>query len=99
MTGWPSLKMSLGNIAKLWKINNKLPRSFRKDLEINIINFVIFRYITRLPNKYATYEVPFELWNHLDYLWGIDAKTILYPEIIKNMDTFSNSPKQSETCT
>jgi len=57
----------------------------------------VLRYLTRLPNKYATYEVPFELWNHLDYLWGIDAKTILYPEIIKNMDTFINSPK-SEKC-
>lgn len=51
----------------------------------------VLKYLTRLPNKYATYEVPYELWNHLDYLWGIDAKTLLYPEIIKNMDTFLNS--------
>lgn len=57
----------------------------------------VLRYLTKLPNKYATYEVPFELWNHLDYLTGIDAKTILYPEIMKNMDTFLNS-HQSEKC-
>jgi len=58
----------------------------------------VLRYLTKLPNNYATYEVPFELWNHLDYLWGIDAKTLLYPEIMKNMDTFLNSPNQSEKC-
>jgi hypothetical protein len=32
--------------------------------------------------------VPFELWNHLDYLWGRDANTILYPELLKNMKDF-----------
>ena len=48
----------------------------------------VIRYLTRVPNSIASYEVPFEQWNHLDFLWGIDAKDILYPEIIKNMDEF-----------
>ena len=58
----------------------------------------VLRFLTKLPNNYATYEVPFELWNHLDYLYGIDAKTILYPEIIKNMNAYLNTPKQPENC-
>ena len=51
------------------------------------------RYLTDLPQSYRVYEVPFDLWNHLDYLWGIDAKTLLYPEVIKNMDEFQASIK------
>jgi len=58
----------------------------------------VLRFLTKLPNNYATYEVPFELWNHLDYLYGIDAKTILYPEIIKNMNAYLNTPQQPENC-
>ena len=48
----------------------------------------VLRYLTDLPQSYSVYEVPFDLWNQLDYLWGIDAKTLLYPEVIKNMDEF-----------
>jgi len=60
----------------------------------------VLRYLTKLPNNFATYEVPFDLWNHLDYLWGIDAKTILYPEIIKNMEAFTQSLQyNTEKCT
>ena len=59
----------------------------------------VLRYLTKLPNNFATYEVPFDLWNHLDYLWGIDAKTILYPEIIKNMEAYTQSLRyNSEKC-
>ena len=41
---------------------------------------------SRLPNLYASYEVPFPKWNHLDYLWGIDAPTLVYSEVLKNME-------------
>ena len=51
----------------------------------------VLRYLTDLPQSYSVYEVPLDLWNHLDYLWGIDAKTLLYPEVIKNMDEFHAS--------
>ena len=43
-----------------------------------------------LPNLVADYLVPFADWNHLDYLWGIDAHTLVYPEILKNMEKFRN---------
>ena len=74
-------------VATYWSQNDMLAQP--KD---------VLRFLTRLPNKYATYEVPFEMWNHLDYLYGIDAKTILYPEIIKNMNAYLNTPHQSENC-
>jgi len=48
----------------------------------------LFRYMSKLQNNFATYEVPFKPWDHLDYLWGMDAKTILYPEVLKNMERF-----------
>ncbi len=41
-----------------------------------------------LPNLVANYLVPYANWNHLDYLWGIDADTLLYPEVLKNMEKF-----------
>ena len=50
----------------------------------------VLRYLSKLQNNFATYEVPFTPWDHLDYLWGKDAKTILYPEILKNMENFKN---------
>ena len=48
----------------------------------------LFRYMSKLQNNFATYEVPFKPWDHLDYLWGIGAKNILYPEVLKNMERF-----------
>jgi hypothetical protein len=41
---------------------------------------------SQLPNLYSSYEVPFAKWNHLDHLWGIDAPTLVYPEVLKNME-------------
>ena len=41
--------------------------------------------ITRLPNIFDNYEVPYENWNHLDYLWGIDAPTLVYDQVLTNI--------------
>jgi hypothetical protein len=46
----------------------------------------VLRYLTALPNPFDTYEVPYEKWNHVDFLWAIDAHTLVYPEIMKNME-------------
>ena len=43
-----------------------------------------------LPNLVANYLVPYAQWNHLDYLWGIDAHTLVYPEVLKNMEAYRN---------
>jgi hypothetical protein len=48
----------------------------------------VVRLTTKLPNLVSDYLVPFDMWNHLDYLWGIDADTLLYPEVLMNMEKF-----------
>lgn len=42
-----------------------------------------------LPNIVGDYEVPFEKFNHLDYLWGIDVVSLVYTDLINNMDKIS----------
>jgi len=46
----------------------------------------VIKLTSRLPNLYASYDVPFAKWNHLDHLWGIDADTLVYAEVLKNME-------------
>ena len=38
----------------------------------------VIRLTSELPNLFKSYEVPFPKWNHLDFLWAIDANTLLY---------------------
>ena len=46
----------------------------------------VVRLTSQLPNLVASYEVPFPQWSHLDFCWAIDADTLLYSEILKNME-------------
>ena len=46
----------------------------------------VVRLTSQLPNLVASYEVPFPQWSHLDFCWAIDADTLLYAEILKNME-------------
>lgn len=32
-------------------------------------------------------QVPYEAWNHLDFVFGIDAKLYVYDEVMKNMES------------
>lgn len=52
------------------------------------------RLTAQLPNLFASYDVPFAKWNHLDYLYGIDADTLVYPEVLKNMELVKLAGKQ-----
>jgi len=47
----------------------------------------ILRLITKLPNivNGFGYEVPYEKWNHLDFIYGIDANIYVYEEMLKVM--------------
>jgi len=47
----------------------------------------ILRLITKLPNivNGFGYEVPYEKWNHLDFIYGIDANIYVYDELLKVM--------------
>jgi len=46
----------------------------------------VIKLTSRLPNLFKSYDVPFAKWNHLDHLWGIDADTLVYAEVLKNME-------------
>ena len=46
----------------------------------------ILRLLTKLPNVAHNYEVPYDAWNHLDFIWGIDANIYVYNELLKNLE-------------
>lgn len=43
-----------------------------------------------LPNVYAKLKVPHQTFSHLDYIWGIDAKALLYDKTMSLMQRFNN---------
>ena len=43
------------------------------------------RLVRSLPNVIADHRVAFDLWNHVDFLYGIDAKVLVYEEIMRLM--------------
>ena len=40
---------------------------------------------SELPNVYKNYPVPFDQWNHLDFIYGIEAYCLLFDELQINM--------------
>jgi len=50
----------------------------------------VIKLTSRLPNLFKSYDVPFPKWNHLDHLWGMDADTLVYSEVLKNMELVRN---------
>ena len=53
------------------------------------------RLSSTLPNLVSDFQVPFAEWSHQDFIYGIDAYKLLYPELLKNMATFRTNPKMS----
>ena len=47
----------------------------------------LLKVVQGLPNTVPgmIHEVAFPAWNHLDFLWGKDADTLLYSKVINNM--------------
>jgi lysosomal acid lipase/cholesteryl ester hydrolase len=49
----------------------------------------VARLRAKLPNLVSDYLVPYKNWNHMDYLWAIDADRLVYSEVLKNLAKFS----------
>ncbi|CAG5077356.1 Similar to Lipa: Lysosomal acid lipase/cholesteryl ester hydrolase (Rattus norvegicus) [Cotesia congregata] len=45
---------------------------------------------SKLPRTYGLYRVNFTKFNHLDFLWGIDARQLLYNDIIDLINKYDN---------
>lgn len=45
----------------------------------------VFSLESKLPNVYDSFEVDWEQWNHMDFIYGIDAYTLVYPQVLDNM--------------
>lgn len=43
--------------------------------------------IDRLPNLIHTYLVPIPSWSHLDFVFGNDAPSVIYPKILEILST------------
>jgi hypothetical protein len=42
----------------------------------------------QLPNPIGSFKVPLSEFNHLDFLWGKDAKTLVYDYVIELMTKY-----------
>uniref|UniRef100_A0A1B0CJ10 Putative triglyceride lipase-cholesterol esterase n=1 Tax=Lutzomyia longipalpis TaxID=7200 RepID=A0A1B0CJ10_LUTLO len=42
----------------------------------------------RLPNSIGMFKVPFETFNHLDFMWGLDVKRLVYIDMLKLMEKY-----------
>ena len=43
----------------------------------------------RLPGLVTSQQVAWPLWQHLDFLWGIDAAPLVYRHVLRFLEDFS----------
>jgi len=46
----------------------------------------VLRTTSALPNLVKSYRVPFSSWNHLDFMYAIDAVSLVYTPMLKEME-------------
>ncbi|XP_072763179.1 lipase 3-like [Anoplolepis gracilipes] len=54
---------------------------------ISLKTNVLYLY-KQLPNAVLLEEIPYKSFNHVDFMWSIDAKTLLYDHLIEVMQKF-----------
>ena len=53
-------------------------------------------YLIQLPNIFDAFTVPFEQFNHLDFLWAIDLDTLLFPRLLENINAAETAYRNEE---
>jgi len=48
----------------------------------------VYRFANAMPNLVKIQRVNHDKWNHVDFVWGIDADTLLYNPIMEFMKRF-----------
>lgn len=51
----------------------------------------ILRLAKELPNIIGSYLVPHKHFNHVDFVWGMDVRRLIYDNIIREMKSADNS--------
>jgi len=72
-----SLNFVTTPVVLFWGMNDKIAE--RRD---------IARLASRLPNLVASQPVRFPAWQHLDFLWGIDADRLVYAHVLRYLSQF-----------
>lgn len=44
-----------------------------------------------LPNIFEVLQVPVQPFNHLDFIWAVDAKVLVYDESLRILNYFNNN--------
>ena len=47
--------------------------------------------ISELPNIVKNFEVPYENFNHMDFLYAMNVGEVLYPTLLEEMAKAANS--------
>lgn len=74
---------------------------FYNNCYVSICENIAFLYVTillqdvdklykELGNPYGKFRVPHDKFNHLDFMWAIDVKDLLYDKILSLMTQFSH---------
>lgn len=50
----------------------------------------VYTLLGQLPNVIESYLVPHKKFNHIDFLWGVDAPKLLYKRLIQIMRSAGN---------
>lgn len=49
----------------------------------------VYRVRNKLPNLIGVYRVPYRKFNHLDFLYGVDARELLYNKVVEILKIYA----------
>lgn len=48
----------------------------------------VIKLTNELPKKSIIYKVPYAKFNHIDFLWAMDAPKLVYKKVLKMLEEF-----------